>query len=444
MLKKNDIIHIEIDDISIEGAGIGKYQGMVVFVPKALPEETVKVKIIKVTKSYAVARIINIQKTSKHRIEPFCKVFDQCGGCTLQHLDYPKQLEFKAQHIKECFKRLGGIDIELPSIQGADNIRDYRNKASYPVADIDGRVEAGFYAPRSHRLISGDCPIQKKSINQIKNAVVKWANETGIAPYNEHNNTGSLRHIIARQASNGDLMAGIVVRDKAADQSLVSAINIVPSVRSIVENINNKKTNAILGNDNHVIYGDEFVTEQYEDMMFRVSLTSFLQVNHEQTQKLYHAALEYANINKTDIVFDLFCGIGTISLLAAKRAKEVLGIEYVQSAVDNAKENALRNGIDNAYFLAGDAGQMIDKGVAEVGVPDILILDPPRKGCDQNLINKIITLLPQRVVYVSCNPATLARDVASFVKYGYQLSKCCGVDMFPHTTHVECCCLLEK
>lgn len=444
MLKKNDIIHINIEDISIEGAGIGKYKGMVVFVPKALPEEIVEAKIIKVTKSYAVARVINIEETSKHRVEPFCKLFEQCGGCSLQHLDYQQQLAFKARHIKECFKRLGGIDIELPSILAADNIRDYRNKAAFPVAEENGRVEAGFYATRSHRLIVGDCPIQKQQINNIKNNIIRWANENGIEAYNEKTGKGVLRHIVVRQASNGELMAGLVTRDKVIDHSLITSLCKVSQLKSVVQNVNNTKGNVILGEETRVLYGDEYITEKYEGLSFRVALTSFLQVNYEQTYKLYQVALLYANISKKDIVFDLFCGIGTISLLAAKRAKKVIGIEYVQSAIDNAIDNAKRNGINNTHFIAGDAGQMLDEGVRNAGNPDIIILDPPRKGCEQSLINKIVGISPSKIVYVSCNPATLARDIALLCKKGYFLNKVCGVDMFSHTTHVECCCLLVR
>lgn len=444
MLKKNDIIQIKIDDISIEGAGIGKYEGMVVFVPKALPEEIVEAKIIKVMKSYAVARVINIEEISKHRIEPFCELFEQCGGCSLQHLDYQQQLAFKARHIKECFKRLGGIDIELPSILAADNIRDYRNKAAFPAANVNGLMEAGFYATRSHRLIVGDCPIQKQQINNIKNIIIKWANENGIEAYDEKIGTGVIRHIIVRQASNGELMVGLVTRDKDIDHSLITSLSKVSKLNSLVQNVNNTKGNVILGAKTRVLYGDEYITEKYEDLSFRVALTSFLQINYEQTHKLYQVALLYANISNNDIVFDLFCGIGTISLLASKRAKQVIGIEYVQSAIDNAIDNAERNGINNTHFIAGDAGQMLDEGVRYAGKPDVIILDPPRKGCEQSLINKIIDISPSKIVYVSCNPATLARDIALLCKNGYILSKVCGVDMFAHTTHVECCCLLVK
>lgn len=444
MFKKNDVIDIHIDDLSIEGAGIGKHNGFTVFIPKALPGETIHAKIIKVKKSYAVARLIKIVEYSEHRIIPFCKVFETCGGCTLQHLDYAAQITFKSKHIKDCFKRLGGIDITMPPIIEADNIRDYRNKASFAVSEIDGKVEAGFYVPRSHRLVVSDCPIQKQLINNIKNVIVNWANNKGVSAYDEVKKTGTLRHIIGRQASEGDLMAGIVARNNVVDKSLISALNDIQELKSVVENINIRETNVILGSENRIVYGDAYITEKYEDLSFGVGLTSFLQINHEQSKKLYQTALDFANISKEDTVFDLFCGIGTISLLAAKRAKNVLGIEYVQSAVDNAKENAKSNGIDNAMFLAGDAGQMIDQVIKDVGKPDIIILDPPRKGCENILINKIVVTCPKKVVYLSCNPATLARDVSLFCKHGYILSDVRGVDMFPHTTHVECVVLMSR
>lgn len=444
MLKKNDIIDINIEDLTIEGAGIGKHEGFVVFVPKALPKEKVTVKIIKVTKKYAVAKLLSIDADSLDRAKPFCDVFEKCGGCTLQHLSYDGQLEFKRKHVKDCFLRLGGIDIETPEILAADNIRDYRNKASFPVSEINGNAEAGFYAPRSHRLVVCGCSIQKRAVNDIKDRIVGWANDNGIKAYDEITGTGTLRHIIARQASNGDLMAGIVVREQIDDKSLADSLTSVQGLKSIVVNINDKKTNAILGSHSRIIFGDEYIIEKYEDLSFKVGFASFLQINYEQSEKLYKTALDFADIAKDDVVFDLFCGIGTISLLAAKRAKKVVGIEYSKSAVEDAVENAKINGMYNANFLAGDAKEKIDEAITLAGKPDIVILDPPRKGCDAGLINKITEISPQKIVYVSCNPATLARDVSLFLEHGYKLEKVKAVDMFAHTTHVECVALLEK
>lgn len=444
MLKKNDIIELTIDDLTVEGAGIGRYDGMAVFVPKALPGEQASVSIIKLTKSYAVARLLEILMASPERTAPFCASFEACGGCTLQHLSYKGQLEYKARYIKECFKRLGGIDTETPEIVAADNIRDYRNKASFPVASIDGKVRAGFYAPRSHRLVSEDCPIQKQYVNSIKEAVTNWAQGEGITAYDEEKHSGTLRHIIGRQSSGGELMAGIVVRDKTGVASLAPALKNIPGVKSVVVSINDKKTNAILGDEEHVVSGDAYITETFDGLSFRAGLSSFLQVNHEQAEKLYKLAIDYADISNDDVVFDLFCGIGTLSLLAARRAKRVLGIEYVQSAVENAKENAKLNGITNAGFLAGDAERMLEEGVKLAGSPDIVILDPPRKGCDGSLIEKLIEISPRKIVYVSCNPSTLARDAALLGKGGYKVEALKGVDMFPHTTHVETVVSLKR
>lgn len=434
MLKKNDTIEISIDDLTVEGAGVGRYEGIAVFVSQALPGETVAARIIKTTKSYAVGRLTDILIPSSSRTEPFCVVFEGCGGCTLQHLDYQSQLAFKARHIKECFKRIGGIEIALPHVEAAENIRAYRNKASFPVALADGRAEAGFFAPRSHRLIACDCPIQKQAINDAKNAVIRWANDNNIKPYDEEKHTGLLRHIIARQSSCGELMVGVVLREWTETKALADSLR--QSAKSVVVNKNEKKQNAILGSRSRTILGDDTITEYYDGLQFQAGLLSFLQVNHEQSEKLYRIALEYAQISKQDTVFDLFCGIGTISMLAARQAKAVLGIEYVLEAVENAARNAVLNNIENAYFMAGDAGQMIDEGIKRYGSPDIVILDPPRKGCDAALIRKVVEATPKRIVYVSCNPSTLARDAALFL--GYQVEKVTGVDMFPHTTHVEC------
>ena len=441
-LKKNDVVEITIDDLTVEGAGIGRHEGMAVFVPRALPGETVAVKIIKLTKNYAVGRMMNLSRPSPERVTPFCPVFEQCGGCTLQHLSYDAQLAYKSRYVQQCFKRIGGIDIDVPHIEPCANTGDYRNKASFPVAGQTGQAQAGFFAPRSHELVACDCPIQKPEINAAKNAVIRWANDNDIPPYNEQTGKGVLRHIVARQSSDRGVMVGVVVRDKINDRPLTEALQSIPNIESIAVNTNHEKGNAILGRDTRVIYGDAYITEEYSGLKFRAALQSFLQVNHAQSQKLYDIALEYADVSKNDTVFDLFCGIGTISLLAARHAKRVLGIEYEPSAVKNAEENARLNGIDNAQFLAGDAGELLKTGVNTTGAPDIVILDPPRKGCDAALIEGMASAAPKRIVYVSCNPATLARDAALLKERGYEVQQVSCVDMFPHTSHVECCLLL--
>jgi 23S rRNA (uracil1939-C5)-methyltransferase len=444
MLKKNDDIELKIEDLTVEGAGVGRYEGMAVFVPRALPGETVTARIMKVTKNYAVGRLMQLHSAAEGRVQPFCPVFEQCGGCTLQHLSYAAQLEYKRRYIRECFRRIGGMDIGTPEIEPADGARAYRNKAAFCVAQTQDGVDAGFFAPHSHRLVAADCGIQKSALNDVKNAVVGWARRNGIAAYNEEKHSGILRHIVARQASDGGIMAGVVVRGRVDEGSLVAALKDVPGMKSVVLNVNREKGNAILGAKSRVIWGEAYITERYEDLQFRSGLTSFLQVNHPQSEKLYDIALEYADITKRDVVLDLFCGIGTISLLAAKRAKTVLGIEYAAEAVDNARDNAGLNGIGNAQFLAGNAGEMIQKAVDIGGKPDIVILDPPRKGCEKELIDAVIDAAPKRVVYVSCDPATLARDGAQFHAGGYMTQAVRCVDMFPQTTHVETVVSLKR
>lgn len=444
MLKKNDDIEITIDDLTVEGAGIGRHEGMAVFVPRALPGEMVTARIIKVTKSYAVGRMMALHRISPERIQPFCPVFEQCGGCTLQHMSYAAQLDYKCRYVQACFKRIGGLEIGLPEIVPSDDVRAYRNKAAFPVALADGEVSAGFFAPRSHQLVVADCGIQQDALNEIKNAIMDWARKNHIAAYDEERDTGTLRHVVARQASDGSLMAGVVVRGRMDEASLIAALKGISNLKSIVININKEKGNAILGAESRVIWGEAYITEKYEDLSFRAGLTSFLQVNHAQSAKLYDIALGYADISPKDVVFDLFCGIGTISLLAAKRARKVLGIEYVPEAVQNAQDNARLNGITNAQFLAGDAAQVIGEGIRTAGRPDIVILDPPRKGCDQALIDAITAATPKRVVYVSCDPATLARDAALLCAGGYGVQAVQAVDMFLHTTHVECVVILQR
>ena len=444
MRNKDDIIQIKIDDLSVEGAGIGHDNGFTVFIPRALPDEIVRVKIIKATKHYAVARMLDIETKSEARVEPFCTVFNSCGGCTLQHLAYQAQLAYKTRFVKECFERLGGIQIEEPEIIASGLLYGYRNKASFPVDEIDGHPQAGFYAPRSHKLVVADCPIQKQPVNDVKNAVIKWAAGQGVAAYDEASQKGTLRHVIGRVSSTGEVMAGVVAAAPVDERTLAEALGAVEGIKSVVVNTNKDKTNVILGRKNRVIYGEPFITEVYDGLSFRAGLLSFLQVNHEQSEKLYQLALDFAEISGDDVVFDLFCGIGTLSLLAARKAKTVVGIEYMQSAIDNARENASLNGLSNAVFFAGDAGKMMDACVKQAGRPDIVLLDPPRKGCDRFLIDQITAVSPKKIVYVSCNPATLARDAALFVERGYTIETVRCVDMFPHTTHVECCCLLSR
>jgi 23S rRNA (uracil1939-C5)-methyltransferase len=410
---------------------------MAVFVPRALPGETVTARIIKVATSYAVGRLMQLHRAAEGRVQPFCPVFEQCGGCTLQHLRYEDQLEYKRRYVRECFRRIGGMDIEAPEIEPADDVRAYRNKAAFPVAQMEDGVDAGFFAPRSHRLVAADCGIQKSALNDVKNAVVGWARRNGITAYNEENHSGILRHIVVRQASDGGIMAGIVVRGRVDERSLVAALKDVPGMKSVVLHVNREKGNAILSAKSRVMWGEAYITERYEDLEFRAGLTSFLQVNHPQSQKLYGIAMKYAGIAESDVVLDLFCGIGTISLLAAKRAGAVLGIEYVPEAAENAKENARFNGIVNAQFLVGDAREMLKKAIDIGGPPDIVMLDPPRKGCDKALIDAVIGAAPKKVIYVSCDPATLARDTAQFHAGGYAVEDVRCVDMFPQTTHVE-------
>ncbi len=444
MLNKNDAIELTIDDLTVEGAGVGRHEGMAVFVPRALPGEAVTAHIVKTAKNYAAAKLSALHRSSPERVAPVCPAFERCGGCTLQHLSYAGQLEYKRRYVRECFRRIGGIDIELPEIVPSDAVQAYRNKAAFPVQHTDGGVNAGFFAPRSHHVVPADCAIQRPALNAVKDAVVQWARENGISAYDEETGRGTLRHIVARQASDGPVMAGVVVCEGVDEASLVEALKRVPGIRSVVLNLNRDKGNAILGAKSRVLWGDEALTERYEDLFFRAGLTSFLQVNHPQSERLYGIALEYAAISKKDTVFDLFCGIGTLSLLAAKRAKAVVGIEYVEDAVENARENAKLNGIDNAQFLAGDAGAMLAEAVHTAAKPDVVLLDPPRKGCEKRLLEELAAMEPKRIIYVSCDAATLARDAAVLCTGGYEVKAVKAVDMFPQTTHVECVVLMSR
>ncbi len=444
MLKKNDMIELDIEDISVEGAGIGRFEGQVVFVRGALSGERVCAKIIKAAKSYAAGLLTDIINASEERRQPFCPVFSKCGGCTLQHLGYEAQLSYKANYIKQCLKRIGGVDIETPAILASKETKAYRNKASFPVGNINSIVQAGFYAPYSHRIVPSYCEIQQPVVNEVKEAVKKWANEEGVSVYDENTGKGNLRHIVVRCSSLGEVMAGIVTTEKIIDDELISKLKEIKGLNSIVENINSSKGNNILGAQSTAVYGSGYITETYGGLKFKASLNSFLQVNHSQTEQLYETALAFADIKQTDVVYDLFSGIGTISLLAAQKAKRLVGIEYVQAAADNAADNAEMNGITNAHFICGDAVEKLSEAAETAGRPDVVIIDPPRKGCEAGLIKDICKAAPRRVVYVSCSPSTLARDIALFRELGYSLVEVRGVDMFPQTTHVESVVLLKK
>ena len=452
MLNKNQKYTIEITGLTHEGQGVGNIDGFVVFVDGTLPEETVEVLIIKVTKSYAVGKLLEIKKTSTHRVEPFCKVYKRCGGCSMQHLDYGEQLKFKADVIVQNLKRLGGIDMDrvkvYPAI-GMEQPFQYRNKVQYPVGMQNGEVKIGFFANRSHDIIDSDeCEIQPVESNSIREIVRSFAQNSSISIYDEASGKGLLRHVMVRKGfTTNELMVVLVLNGRKLPnaQDLVSKLTqAFSTIKSIYINVNTKKTNIILGNESILLFGQKYISDYIGKYKFNISPLSFFQVNPIQTEKLYSKALEFAALTGGENVFDLYCGIGTISLFLSEKAGKVIGVEVVPEAIADAKENARINGIDNAEFYVGEAEKVIpelyNKGVRA----DVVVVDPPRKGCDQVLLDTLVEMKPERIVYVSCNPATLARDVGFLSKNGFELKEVQGVDMFPWTNHVETVVLMTR
>ena len=448
-LGRNDTLELTIDTLGAEGQGIGRYKGYAVFVPFALPGETVQTRIIKATSSYAVGKLVSISKNSPSRVDPPCPHFGRCGGCTLMHLSYSEQLSYKRDLVASTLTRLGGFRKPnvLPAL-GMNAPYSYRNKGSFPFANVDGRAAFGFFAPRSHRLIPlSDCAIQKDETLLVAETVCGWANEYGIPAYDETTHTGALRHVMARVSEvTGEVMAVVVTNGKLLQQeALIERLRErVPGIVSIVHNQNDKDTNVILGAQFKTIWGKSRIADSICGLRFSVSAASFLQVNPQQTEKLYRAALDALNPGGGERIADVYCGIGTISLLLAQHAGHVDGIESVPEAVEDAIQNARGNGIDNLSFHCGNAEEVLPQLVRAGLRPDAVVLDPPRKGCERPVLDALLACGAERIVYVSCNPATLARDARILADGGFHLISAQPVDMFPQTSHVETVVLLSK
>ena len=449
-VNKNDIIELQFEDITHEGDGVGKVNGYPLFVPYGLPGEKAKVKVLKVKKNFGYGKLLEVLELSPARIEPPCDVFYQCGGCQLQHMSYEMQLDMKRKQVKNVLRKIGHIDnIPIHPTIGMEDPWRYRNKVQIPVRGIDGRLETGFYKKRSHEIIDMDtCPITDEQNDRMVEAVRRIAEDAGITPYDEDKHKGTLRHIMVRNGkATNELMIVLVTRTEQLDhkEKIVKEIHkAYPNVKSIIQNVNPKRTNVILGDKTKVLWGEEYIYDNIGDIKFAISAKSFYQVNPPQTKKLYDKALEYANLTGGETVIDAYCGIGTISLFLAKQAKKVYGVEIVPEAIADAKENARLNNIDNVDFYVGEAEKVMPWWKAQGLSPDVIVVDPPRKGCEQNLLDAMIEMNPERIVYVSCNPATLARDLKILEEGGYETKQLQPVDMFPQTGHIECVAQLEK
>lgn len=470
-VQKNDVVLADVVGITHQGEGVGRVDGYTLFIQGALPGEKVRVKVLKTKKQYGYAKLLEVMEHSDARIEPSCSIYSQCGGCQLQHMDYAAQLRWKRQMVADNLERIGklkvAVEIEatineietvqqhsenvstelevvrvLPTI-GMDNPWRYRNKSQVPFGEMEGGLIGGFYSQNSHHIIDMDtCLIQHDRSDEVIRLVKEMGRELGITAYNEATHSGLLRHVVVKLGfHSGEMMIVLVTNGRQipqADQWIERMRQRVSGLTSIIQNVNTTKTNVIFGNETRVLWGRETIVDSIGDVKFEISARSFYQVNPVQTEVLYRQALEYADLSGTETVIDAYCGIGTISLFLAQKAKQVYGVEIVPEAIEDARRNARLNDIDNAEFAVGKAEEVIPAWKAQGITADVIVVDPPRKGCDPALLETIIAMQPKRVVYVSCNPSTLARDLQILEHGGFRTVEVQPVDMFPHTTHVEC------
>ena len=441
MLTKNQVYESRICDYTAEGQGIAKIEGCAVFVPNAIFGELCRIRIEKVGKTWAAGKIVEILEKSPHRINRVCPVAKLCGGCDFHHMDYEEECRLKADRVRQALNRIGGESLENVPILEAPTCAGYRNKAQYPVASQKGRAYAGFYRAGTHQVVENKrCSILPEETDRVKDLVMDYVNRFRITVYDETTGKGLLRHIYVRRgAVSGQILVCLVVNGRKLPkvEALVQRLQTVPGFTTLVLSVNTKPGNTILGQETIPLYGPGYIEDTLCGLTFRLSPRSFYQVNHHQAQRLYQAAIAQAGITKEDLVLDLYCGVGTITLAMAGAAGKVIGVEVVEQAVQDAKENALRNGIGNAEFFCGDAGQAALALEAKGIRPDVVVVDPPRKGLNADTIEALSRMSPRRIVYVSCDPATLARDVALLKQRGYALQSAQAADLFPRCAHVE-------
>ena len=451
MLSKNKEYIVDIVDIGQGGVGIGKYEGFTVFVDGGLVQDKIKVKITKSKKNYAVGDMIEIIEKSPFRVARKCSEnLRQCGGCQIQELDYQKQLDIKTNEVKQVISRIGKLDdVVIHDTLGMEHPFRYRNKAQFPIQKKDNMPVIGFYKKKSHDLISTDeCIIQHEVNDKIIKIIKTYIRAYNVSIYDEKTHKGLLRHLVTKVGfTTGEVMIVLVANGKKLPylKELASVLKEnIPGFKTLVVNVNTQKTNVILGKENIVAYGDGMIRDYIGELVFEISPLSFFQVNPLQTEVLYNKALEYANLGENDTVFDIYCGIGTISLFLAQKAKKVYGIEIVEDAIKDAKRNAKINNMDNVEFYVGKAEEVVPKMYKEGKRANVVVVDPPRKGCDEALLETIVKMQPERVVYVSCDSATLARDLKYLTANGYKAERLATVDMFPMTVHIETCVLLQR
>ena len=450
-MKKNDIIDLDITGYTAEGSGVGRYKDIAVFVPLAAAGDKLRVQVLKNAKTFGFGRIDKIVAASKDRVPQDCMQFAQCGGCVYRHISYQAELKAKQQRVQDAMERIGGFhDVALEPIVGAINPNRYRNKAQIPIGRGPGdEIRMGFFASHSHRIIHCDeCLLQPEAFTAAMSAFQEWAHQSGEDVYDEETGKGRLRHLYLREAgATGEVMVCVVVNGNGVhyEPQLVEILKEkIPNLKSVIINVNREKTNVVLGKKCRTVWGSDYITDTLCGLTFHISPMSFYQVNRDQAERLYSIAGEYAGLTGTETLLDLYCGTGTIGLSMAKNAARVIGVELIEQAVEDAKKNAEVNSITNAEFLCMDAAKAASM-LSNQGVkPNVVVIDPPRKGCDEDLVQTVSKMAPQRIVYISCDPATLARDLKLFAQKGYQPQAVTPVDMFPRTAHCEVVALLER
>ncbi|MCC5910211.1 MAG: 23S rRNA (uracil(1939)-C(5))-methyltransferase RlmD [Clostridiaceae bacterium] len=449
MLQKNRKYNITIEDLGHSGEGVGRIDGFTVFVEGGIPGDELEIKITTVKKNYAIGKTIEIITPSKVRVNPMCSLANVCGGCQIMHMDYQAQLDIKRKRVEETLERIGKIKTTVHPTLGMENPYGYRNKAQFPVGTIQGKAIMGFYKKGSHEIVNTDhCHIQSPINKEVVEIMRQYIDQYGISVYDEKIRKGLIRHVVTKTGfTTGEIMVVIITNDKELphkEQLIETLKERIKGLKSIVHNINDRNTNVIFGKETHTIYGEDKIVDYIGDLKFHISALSFFQVNPMQTKVLYEKALEYTALKGEENVFDIYCGIGTISLFLAQKAKKVIGVEVIDAAINDAKENAFINNVTNAEFYVGKAEEVIPQLYNEGKKGEVVVVDPPRKGCDEKVLETMVNMNPERIVYVSCNPATLARDLGYLEERGYKTVEVQPVDMFPHTAHVECVVLMSR
>ena len=441
MLIKNEIYETVVTDYTAEGQGVAHIEGCAVFLPNAIAGERYRVRIVKTGKTWAAGKIVEVLERSPHRVNRECEVAKLCGGCDFWHMDYAEEARLKAERVRQTLNRLGGENLEELPILAAPTCYDYRNKAQYPVASKNGKAYAGFFRAGTHQVVENQrCRILPEEADRVKDAVIDYMNQYRVSAYDELTQKGLVRHIYVRRgAVSGQILVCLVVNGRKLPHipELLQRLQKIPGFTTLVLAVNTRPGNAILGDEFLTLHGPGYIEDTLCGLTFRLSPRSFYQVNHHQAQRLYEAAIAQAGITKDDLVLDLYCGVGTITLAMAKAAGKVIGVEVIEQAVRDARENAKRNGIENAEFFCGDAGKAALELEAKGIRPDVIVVDPPRKGLNADTIEALHRMRPRRIVYVSCDPATLARDVALLKERGYRLQNAMAADLFPRCAHVE-------